>query len=210
MRRTDDTVMVSRALLVLPLAAVAFFVACWVAAAQMFPAWHFFDEWPSTLGTASSPGQLVFNCGMVVSGLACSYYAFRMHDLNANIWYRLGFLLMSISGVTLAGIGIFNDDIPFLHEFCTMSTFTIYLISVLYLGAFAAMCGHGIEGIVAIFSVAFISLSGLFVPLQGWDTMGCCYIDLMTVLIGIIVMRYRIWENDIPPFAPLEVGPCSR
>lgn len=180
----------------LPMIGVTFYVICWIISACMMPEWSFFNEWPSTLGTGASPGQLIFNTGMVVSGLLMAIYSYSLYDASESIWFRTGYIFSMVGGFLLCGVGIFNDDIAFGHELFTMSMFTISLMSIIYLGIYFYLRDRKIAGVFLIVTVACVCVSGLMIPLQGWDTTGAVYIDIMSFGISFAAWRYRFWELD--------------
>jgi hypothetical membrane protein len=180
----------------LPMIGVAFYVICWITAAMMMPEWRFMQVWPSTLGTAASPGQLIFNTGMVVSGALMAVYGYSMHTVSENIWLRLSFILASVGGALLMGVGIFNDDIAYMHELFTMSMFTISMISIIYLGAYFISTGRKNIAVVLLLSVFAVCISGPLISNPAWDTIGTIFIDVWSFTVSFAAWRYPFWKND--------------
>jgi hypothetical membrane protein len=207
-KNSNERVQVSRSTLCIPMVGVLFFIACWTVSAMMHPTWQFFVDWPSDLGAGSSPGQLFFNIGLTVAGLGLGWYGLRMFPLNDNVWYRVSFIVMSVSGVMLAGVGVFNSDVPYIHETCAMSGFSLFMMSVLFFGVYLIACRKYAWGAGAVLIVVLFGLSGLFITVQAWDNEGVCMVNGIALAISIAVERYRLWDRDVPPFAPLEARPC--
>jgi hypothetical membrane protein len=110
------------------------FLALYIVAAFEDPDYALFESYLSDLGVG--PGAWAFNSGAVLSGCLLAAFAaggFSSY-LGANNLMKVGDALLAVSGMFLAGVGIFTEDAGDAH---LLVSYAFFVAAFLSFGLFA-------------------------------------------------------------------------
>lgn len=115
--------------------ACSVFVVLYIIAMSEDSSYEMFEDYISDLGVG--PGAWAFNTGVVVSGLLLSVFASAgaLTHFADNNPMRVGSALLAISGLFLAGVGIFTEDAGDAHLLVSYAFFVTAFISFAILAA---------------------------------------------------------------------------
>ncbi len=89
---------------------MALFAFCWIGAVLLDPSWTFGVNTMSELGISETGARYLFLIGCAGTGMCtCIYGALMAHSLKP-LFLRSVFIILSISGLFLMGIGFFTMD----------------------------------------------------------------------------------------------------
>ncbi len=111
-------------------ATVVFFTAGFLASFWMTPSFAFGQSWASDLGVG--PGALFFNAGLVLTALCVLWFFLALHPrLPSGGLGAFATVAGGLSGVALAGVGVFTENALAFHDAFTNAFFLLALLSVL-------------------------------------------------------------------------------
>lgn len=172
------------------------FMVFWLISVILTPEWEIFQDYPSDLGLYSSGGHVVFNIGMMIFGFTLAYYSFTMFDASKNFWFRIAFLQSIFAGISIACVGIFNEDFTYIHEMFSATTFTLSAMVFVYFGIYFVRTGRRNIGLLFFIGDAVILLSGLFMSIQAWDNMVMLTLGFIFFMISASAGTFRFWEGE--------------
>jgi hypothetical membrane protein len=88
----------------------------------------------SDLGVQEGLAPVLFNCGLVVSGLLALLFAFGLSSSpGARISGKVGAVLFALAMLALIAIGVFNENYTPMHWYASVAFFVLFPISMLLL-----------------------------------------------------------------------------
>jgi hypothetical membrane protein len=109
----------------------------------------------SDLGVQEGLTQILFNYGLVVSGLLALLFALGIYVfLGARISGRVGALLFALATLALTAIGVFNENSTPMHWYASVAFFIFFPISMLLLTVAFLMLGQLRVGLFTFLTAA--------------------------------------------------------
>lgn len=177
-------------------AATIIFMVFWTLSAAFTPEWDLFLNFPSDLGAYRSGGHVIFNIGMILFGSILAFYSYSMFDASENFWFRTAFIQSIFVGISIACVGIFNEDFRYVHELFSATTFTLSSMVFVYFGIYFVKTGRRNVGLLFFIGVAAILLSGLVMTIEAWDNMVMLTLGFIFFMISASAGTFRFWEGE--------------
>jgi hypothetical membrane protein len=147
------------------------FVALYLIAAFEDPDYVLFESYLSDLGVG--PGAWAFNSGVVLSGSLLAAFAaggFSSY-LGANRLMRVGAALLAVSGMFLAGVGIFTEDVGDVHLLVSYAFFGAAFLSFGLFTVARFLVKRTLADVFLLVNACSFAIGALVVVLFGPDPM---------------------------------------
>ncbi len=113
-----------------------FAFACILSAVASWSQFSWANNALSDLGVQQGITAVVFNVGLVVSGLLFLVFAAGLFTLmGKQVWGKVGAFIFALSCIALIGIGVFNESFTPTHYQVSVAFFVLFPISLLVLSA---------------------------------------------------------------------------
>jgi hypothetical membrane protein len=122
------------------LAPVFAFAFIFLAVAS-YPRFSWVDNALSDLGVVSGVAAVLFNSGLIVSGVLCFIFAKGLFAfLGERAVGRIGAFVLVLASLALVAIGVFPESVRSVHYFVSVAFFVLLPVSMLFIvGAFWLM-----------------------------------------------------------------------
>jgi len=110
-------------------------------AVASYPQFSWLDNALSDLGVVPSVTAVLFNCGLIVSGVLCFIFATGVFAfLGVKTVGRVGAFFLVLASLALVAIGIFSESFGSVHFFVSVAFFVFLPVSmIVVVGAFWLM-----------------------------------------------------------------------
>jgi hypothetical membrane protein len=176
-----------------PLVAFAFILSA-IALAQKF-SWT--DNALSDLGVMTWPTDIIFNTGLIISGILSIIFATGLYlSFNKNVLGRSGTTVFLFCAVALTAIGIFSENMEPIHIYASVAFFGLFPISMIVLTIAYFLLGKPRKALftlaVALFAAIVWVLEFLFNYVPGVaipETLSALAASLWAVAVGFSLTR---------------------
>ncbi|MGC9345972.1 MAG: DUF998 domain-containing protein [Candidatus Bathyarchaeales archaeon] len=101
-----------------------------------YPEFSWTENALSDLGVQEGVTAILFNTGLIVSGiLAILFAAGLFMFLQENLLGRIGAFIFVLDAFALTAVGVFPENVKLTHFYASVAFFTLFPISMLFLGA---------------------------------------------------------------------------
>jgi len=146
--------------------AIAVFLVMYSIAMSLDNEYAFFENYLSDLGVGS--GAWAFNSGVIITGVLLVLFAVFGFGpiLGSDRLSNAGKALMALSGLLLAGVGIFNEDYEPYHYIFSVSYFLTFLVALvviamsLYRTRRLGRSGVVISAVASVFGALLLPMGG--------------------------------------------------
>ncbi len=107
------------------------FSICWICAVISDSTWTFGINMVSDLGVSETNAQYFFNYGCVAAGIIIYVYGILTAYFNKSAFDRISYILISLAGMFLIGVGTFTEDLGWPHNLCAYSLFIAVAVSAI-------------------------------------------------------------------------------
>lgn len=113
-------------------------VVCISLAIASYPQFSWLEDALSDLGVVSGVTAILFNCGLIISGILCFMFATGLFPfLGRSVVSRTGTFVFVLATVALVLIGVFPENVRPVHYLVSVAFFVLLPISMLIVtGAF--------------------------------------------------------------------------
>lgn len=133
---------------------------CITLAIALAPQFSWTDNALSDLGIVPSGTSILFNLGLIFSGILTFVFASGLVTyFKGNSLGRFGAFVLMLDSVALAAIGIFPENVKPMHLYASVSFFALFPISLLFV---TASCLRSSEARMGFFTLS-IALSATVV-----------------------------------------------
>jgi len=148
------------------------------------PWFNFYDNALSDLGniTRNAPVAYIFNTGLFLSGFLVASFAFACSLKNRSWRYLSWSILLVLTGVDLALIGIFPEDAGRIHGIVSVIFFSLMIVVMLVYGFSSIVSKNHLTGLLAF--VSSIASATIWIVKWGWR--GVAIQETLTSLIASI------------------------
>lgn len=110
---------------------IIIFSICWTCAVISDSTWIFGINMVSDLGVSDTNAQYFFNYGCVAAGIIIYVYGILTAYFNKSAFDRISYILISLAGMFLIGVGTFTEDLGWPHNLCAYSLFIAVAVSAI-------------------------------------------------------------------------------
>ncbi len=129
--------------------------ACILLAIAYYSPFSWTDNALSDLGVQEGFTPVLFNYGLVVSGLLALLFALGIYVfLGARISGKVGALLFALATLALTAIGVFNENYTPMHWYASVAFFMLFPISMLLLTVAFSVLGQLRMGLFTFLTAA--------------------------------------------------------
>lgn len=129
--------------------------ACILLAIAYYSPFSWTDNALSDLGVQEGFTPVLFNYGLVVSGLLALLFALGIYVfLGARISGKVGALLFALATLALTAIGVFNENYTPMHSYVSVAFFMLFPISMLLLTVAFSVLGQLRMGLFTFLTAA--------------------------------------------------------
>lgn len=90
----------------------------------------------SDLGVQEGVTAILFNAGLIISGILTIIFATGLFTLfQGNLLGRIGAFIVVLDAFALTAIGVFPENVKPMHLYASVTFFTLFPISMFFLGA---------------------------------------------------------------------------
>jgi hypothetical membrane protein len=169
-----------------PMGCIAF-VALYIVAAFADPDYVLFESYLSDLGVG--PGAWAFNSGAVLSGSLLAAFAAGgfLSYLGTNRLMKIGAGLLAVSGMFLAGVGIFTEDAGDVH---LLVSYAFFVAAFLSFGLFAAarfLVSRSLADVFLLVNACTFAIGLMVVVLFGPDPMAETIAVFSLLAWGVVI-----------------------
>ena len=164
------------------LAGVAFFAVCWIIAASGDPGWVFGDNMISDLGASGLDTEVIFNTGCVLGGMLVLVSGIGMTTIKKKIYFASG-IVVALTGVFLAMIGLYPEDVGDAHVI-----FALLVFAALLAGMVITAIGDIVYGKKISFGINIVLI--VLVPLIAF-TQSFEFLEAATAILGLIWLSFH-------------------
>lgn len=173
--------------------------SCILSAVASYPQFSWFDNALSDLGVVSGATGLIFNFGLIASGILCIVFVIGLFIfLGKNVLGRVGAFVLFLTCLALVGIGVFPESFGSTHYFVSVMFFVLLPVSLLIIVA-AFLWSKEVRMVmltlftaiaaaipwVLLFSVHYVS--GVAIP----ETISALAGSLWTIMLG-----YKMFKEE--------------
>lgn len=106
---------------------------CILLAIASWPSFSWTDNALSDLGVQEGNTSVLFNFGLIISGVLALVFAFGLFiSIREKAGARMGAFIFTLTALTLIAIGIFPETAKPMHFFASVAFFLFYPISVFF------------------------------------------------------------------------------
>lgn len=163
------------AIIAYPFIAVSIFLTPW---------FNFYNNALSDLGNIArnAPVAYVFNAGLFLSGFLVAFFALVYSFKNRSLRYLSWSILLVLTGVDLALIGVFPEDAGRIHGIVSIIFFSLMIIVMLMYGFSSIIYKSYLTGLLAFIS----SIVSAMIWIVKWGWRGVAIQETLTSLIASI------------------------
>ena len=201
---TETWIRVSGALgIVTPI--IAF--GCILSAISSAAGFSWTDNALSDLGVMSGSTSVIFNFGLITSGILAGLFATGVYfSFGRNLLGRSGAMMFLFSAIALTAIGIFPENMKPMHSYASVTFFVLFPISLLLLTVAYFRSAKPAKGWFTLATALFAALvwilefsvryvPGVAIP----ETLSALAVSLWTVVIGFqFAKRYSQSSGQRP------------
>ncbi len=131
--------------------------ACILAAIASYPPFSWTNNALSDLGVQPGITAIIFNFGLVISGLLFLAFAVNLFSLlGKHMLGRIGVAALALACVSLIAIGVFNESFNPIHFYVSVAFFVFLPISLMILAATLCFVGQRKLGVFTL-AIAFVA-----------------------------------------------------
>lgn len=148
------------------------------------PWFNFYDNALSDLGNIAwnAPIAHVYNAGLILSGFLVALFAL-LTSLKHRLWSYLSWsILLMLTGLDLALIGVFPEDAGRIHGVVSIIFFTMMIIVMLVYGLCSLTVKNYFAGVLSI----ALSVASAIVWMVKWGWRGVAVQETLTSLMATI------------------------
>jgi len=110
--------------------------SCILLAVSFYPPFSWTDNALSDLGVQAEPTSILFNYGLIASGVMALVFGIGLYDLlGSTVSGKVGVFLFILASLTLIAIGVFNENYAPIHWYVSVIFFTSFSLSMFVLAA---------------------------------------------------------------------------
>jgi hypothetical membrane protein len=175
---------------------------CIGIAIATYPEFNWFDNALSDLGVVPGVTSVVFNFGLVVSGLLGFCFAVGLFSwLNKNAIGKVGAAIFAAAILSLLGIGVANENIRPFHYLFSVAFFTLFPISLLVIAGYF-LIAHQKRQAAFTFLVAVFAAAEWIVYFQFQYAQGVAIPELLSALAGAawaVTVGWKMFKTGSQP-----------
>ena len=107
---------------------IAVFSLCWLCAVLIDSSWTFGTNMVSDLGVSDTYARYFFNYGSIIAGVLLCAYGLLSTYYSKPVFERISYLLISLAGAFLIGVGSFTENTGWPHN---LSAYSLFILSAL-------------------------------------------------------------------------------
>lgn len=105
--------------------------ACILAATALAPSFSWTDNALSDLGVMPGPTAVLFNTGLIISGILTILFATGLYlSFEKSALGRFGAMIFSLCAVALTSIGVFMENMRPMHVYASVAFFALFPVSM--------------------------------------------------------------------------------
>ncbi|MHA1616734.1 MAG: DUF998 domain-containing protein [Candidatus Njordarchaeales archaeon] len=168
--------------------------SCIFISISLAPWFSWYNNALSDLGVYQRTA-IIFNCGLVVSGLLYFLYSIHLITTIKNLYGRLGAGLLVLDALSLSLVGVFPENLGVIHSFFAVLYFLIFPFAYIL---FVISSIKGREHVLIPFSFligALIGFSIWFIPWRSFGIKGLAIPEIIGSLGNIApLVTYSIYK----------------
>ena len=180
---------------------------CILSAISSAPGFSWTDNALSDLGVMSGSTSVIFNFGLIISGILAGLFAIGVYfSFGKSIPGRSGAIAFLFSAIALTAIGIFPENMKPMHFYASVTFFALFPISLLLLTAAYFRSAKPAKGsftlAIALFAalVWILEFSVRYVPgVAIPETLSALAVSLWAVVIGFQFAKRYPQSSGQPP-----------
>ena len=161
------------------------------------PKFSWTDNALSDLGVMTYPTNVIFNAGLIISGMLAMIFAVGLYlSFNESVLGRCGATIFLFCAIALFAIGVFSENMEPMHVFASVAFFGLFPISMCVLMFAYFTLGSQKRAVFTITAAAFAALvwvveflfryvPGVAIP----ETLSALSVSLWTMVIGFMISR---------------------
>ena len=165
------------------------------------------DNALSDLGVMSGSTSVIFNFGLITSGILAGLFATGVYfSFGRNLLGRSGAMMFLFSAIALTAIGIFPENMKPMHFYASVTFFVLFPISLLLLTVAYFRSAKPAKGWFTLATASFAALvwilefslryvPGVAIP----ETLSALAVSLWTVVIGFQFAKRYPQSSGQPP-----------
>ena len=110
---------------------IAVFSLCWLCAVLIDSSWTFGTNMVSDLGVSDTYARYFFNYGSIIAGVLLCAYGLLSTYYSKPVFERISYLLISLAGAFLIGVGSFTENTGWPHNLSAYSLFILAALSAI-------------------------------------------------------------------------------
>jgi hypothetical membrane protein len=173
--------------------------SCILSAVASYPQFSWFDNALSDLGVVSGATGLIFNFGLIASGILCIVFVIGLFIfLGKSVLGRVGAFVLFLTCLALVGIGVFPESFGETHYFVSVMFFVLLPVSLLIIVAAFLWSKEVLMGMLTLFTAIAAAIpwvllfsvhyvSGVAIP----ETISALAGSVWTIMLG-----YKMFKEE--------------
>jgi hypothetical membrane protein len=173
-------------------------------AIAFFPHFSWSGNALSDLGVTAGPTMVLFNSGLIVSGILALFFALGLFVIMRSNWLGgVGTITFIFDSLALIAIGVFPENVRPMHIYASVAFFVLFPVSMFFLTASFLLSSDVKKGLLTLSAAVFAV--GVWIAEFLWryvpgaaipETLSVLSASFWVVILGFDMVRDVSYSSD--------------